>query len=749
MAVRPRHHRATPKWSSRTRMRGAAAATSVLLVAGSGLMMPAVAQAAPAADPATSIFTALGAFAGVVPDGVCSVRATVLGGAGGSAMSTTAVSPNGGGARVSASYDVLAGQAFSGVVGGGGQQPSTNSQPGGVGGANGGGAGGSSGDVNGTRHAGAGGGGFSQLTLGSDLAVLAGGGGGSAGGHSETTEGVGGNAGLPAAAGVADGAAGTVGRDFPTATVVTGGAGGSTVGGAGGSNSALSAADGTAGSSLQGGAGGADTNPDAGGGGGAGFFGGGGGASTVAYNTQSSGAVEISGAGGGGGSSFVAASVDLGPATAAVSDVASTVGSRIAAGSRGAGAAGSVALDWQPCAYDLAVAKTVSSATAPVGSTLGWTVTVENLGPDDMTRGDTVTIADSLPGAGATTITGIAVTGPSSTYFADAAMTCNAEVGDAMPASLDCSRDYQVRGGAVSGARGLNVGEKLTVSYTQKVADAAGAVLENTATVTDRADGDSNDTASATSTVLARPTATDDSDLGNAIGETVSVSVLGNDTGTLVPGSVVLVDQSGNPVVGPYVVPGEGTWTVSGGIVTFAPAPGFATDPKPVTYRVTDTNGLTDDATVTVSYLPKAADDTSHGNRGGSAVTVDVVGNDTGVFDPTSVRLVDPATGQLVTAMTVERQGRWSVDAATGAITFTPVAGFTGDPTPAQYRITDVAGNSVTALVTITYVYPAAPAGLLAFTGADTALPLAGGGLLLLAGLGLVAAAAVRRRARG
>ena len=947
MAIRPRHQRATPMWSSRTRMRGAAAATSVLLIAGSGLMMPSAVLAAPAADPATSTFTTLGAFAGVVPAGVCDVRATVIGGAGGSAMSTTTVSPNGGGADVSATYAVLPGQPFSGLVGGGGQQPATNSQPGGVGGTTGGGAGGSSGDVSGTRHAGAGGGGYSQLTLGTDLAILAGGGGGSAGGHSETTEGVGGNAGLPVAAGVADGSDGAVGRDFPNSTVVTGGGGGGAAGGAGGTNSALADADGTAGASLQGGAGGADTNPDAGGGGGGGFFGGGGGASTVAYNTQSAGAVEISGAGGGGGSSFVAGTVDLGSETSAVSDIASTVGSRIAAGARGAGANGSVVLDWIPCAYDLAVSKSVSSATAPVGSTLGWTVSVENLGPDDMTMGDTVTIVDSLPGAGATKITGITVTGPSSPYFADAATTCNAQVGDAMPASLECSRPYQVRGEAASGRRGLNVGETLTVTYTQQVADAGGAVLKNTATVTDRTAGDANDQASATSTVLAGPTATDDSDLDNAIGETVAVSVLGNDTGSIVAGSVVLVNQSGSPVVGPYVVAGEGTWTVSGGVVTFVPQAGFVTDPTPVTYRVTDANGLTDEATVTVTYLPKAnpdsdlgntlgdavtvdvlandsgdfdsstvaildggvpkgslvvagqgtwsvvagsirftpepgfvldptpvayavtdttgdtvtstvtvgyvpvavddarhgnvpgtavsvdvlandegdfdpasvtiadpatgaplttlvvagegtwtvdpatgaltfapqngyrgnptpveyavtdrtgdvvtatatvtylpaaANDTSRGNRGGSPVTVDVVGNDTGVFDPASVRLTDPASGQPVTALTVERQGRWTVDAATGAITFTPAAGFTGDPTPVGYRITDVLGNTVTALVTITFVYPAAPAGLLAFTGADATLPLAGGGLLLVGGLGLLAAAAIRRRARG
>ncbi|MGV8886294.1 MAG: hypothetical protein ACOH1T_12005 [Microbacteriaceae bacterium] len=109
----------------------------------------------------------------------------------------------------------------------------------------------------------------------------------------------------------------------------------------------------------------------------------------------------------------------------------------------GAGANGTVTLAWISCDYDLAVTKTVDNATPEIGSTVQWTVTVANLGPDAMTRGDTVTLTDSLPGAGAKTITSIAVTGGSNGSLERGAVSCDATVGDAMPATLTCSRPFQ------------------------------------------------------------------------------------------------------------------------------------------------------------------------------------------------------------------------------------------------------------------------------------------------------------------
>ena len=130
------------------------------------------------------------------------------------------------------------------------------------------------------------------------------------------------------------------------------------------------------------------------------------------------------------------------------------------------------------------------------------------------------------------------------------------------------------------------------MTYTQVLADAPGD-LTNTATVTDRVTGDGNDSAQASITVAAPPTAVNDSDLGNTIGDTVTVPVLGNDTGDLDPATVrILEPGTGNPVT-TLAVPGQGTWTVdpATGALTFNPQAGFEGDPAPVTYRVADTLG--------------------------------------------------------------------------------------------------------------------------------------------------------------
>lgn len=685
-----------PSTQPRPRMRAALAAVASASLVMLGTAVPLSATAAPAPDAPTNSYTAVGAFSGTVPDGVCAVETIATGGAGGrSAGGGGGVGANGAGARVTATFSVLPGQAFAGIVGGGGKQNSGRN--GGAGGAGGGGVGGTA--V--TDHGGAGGGGRSSITLdGADL-VVAGGGGGSGGGHSTTSDGFGGNAGLPTASGVFSGADGTAGKDADASIVAGGGQGGQTgAPGAGGVNSSSSSLNGLAGSGTNGGAGGADPNYDAGGGGGAGYLGGGGGASTT-IREGDDGVTGVAGGGGGGGTSYVDA--DARPGSVASSAIGRQTGT-------GAGADGSVSLNWIECDYDLAVVKsfvidTPASGTtnlAPVGSTVTWTVSVTNNGPDAMTRGDLLTLSDGVPG-GPTEITAIGVTGGGNTELVSGAFTCDAAVGGAMPTELECSRAYQRIGSPASSTRGLDVGETFTVSYEQTVRAADIGSLSNTAAVTDRNPDDDDDSSTAIVTVVSAPSADDDFDLGNTIGDTVTVTVLANDDVDSTPATVQLL--VGSTPTTSIEVPGEGTWTVVGNTVVFTPEDGFLTDPTPVTYRVTDANGLTASASVTVTYLPGAADDEDLDNTLGTEVTVDVLGNDTGEWDASSVVLVDPASGGArVTELTVTGEGRWSVDAVTGEVTFTPEDGFLGDPTPVQYEVTDVTGDTVGATVTVTYV---------------------------------------------
>jgi uncharacterized repeat protein (TIGR01451 family) len=690
------------------RGRGATTALTVLGLAlggGFGLVLPAPAAADPAPAATTRAFAVGDTVAGTVPDGVCSVVATVVGGAGGrSAAGAGGVGSNGAGASVTATFDVLPGTSFSGSVGGGGRMNARAA--GGAGGAGGGGAGGTAAE----EHGGAGGGGLSLLRLGGTgddaIAVLAGGGGGSGGGHSVTTDGFGGDAGLPTAPGqVAPGADGTDG--FEGGPVVGGGKGGGTTApGAGGSHPDASLA-GLPGVGRTGGAGAPDPNYDAGGGGGAGVFGAGGGASTTIKN-QDNGLNTVAGGGGGGGSSLVAATARAVTATA--------VGRQTGTGS---GADGSLTLDWVECAYDLAVTKTAvvdgapaaSPELAPVGSTITWTVTVRNQGPQAMTRGDVVVLRDTLPGAGATTLTSATVSGGSNAQLERGPVTCDATTGAPLPAALTCARPFAPLDGDADGARGLDVGETLTVVYTQQVTDAAGTELVNVASVVDRGEQDDN-SATSTVTVIGPPVATADEDHGNRIGETVTLPVLANDSatsGALDPASVVLWDADRGVSLGTeLVVPGEGTWTVdtTTGDVTFTPEDGFLVDPTPVTYRVSDGHGQTATALVTVTYVPEAADDSSLGHAIGTTVTVDVLANDTGDLDPSTVRLVDG--DRHVTTLAVPGEGTWTVDTTTGALTFTPEDGFLLDPTPVTYRVTDTTGDTVRATVTVGYVPDAA-----------------------------------------
>ncbi len=205
----------------------------------------------------------------------------------------------------------------------------------------------------------------------------------------------------------------------------------------------------------------------------------------------------------------------------------------------------------------------------------------------------------------------------------------------------------------------------------------------------------------------AEPAATDDESLNNEEGAVVTLSVTSNDQN--VDGSTVrLVDPDGGLVTS-MTADGQGEWTVnSSGQVTFTPDVGFVGDPTPVTYSIASADGDRVEATVTVTYLHPAAplvepvDDQSLNNVAGESVTVSVTGNDTNV-DPTTVRVVDPVTGGLVTTLSVAGEGEWVVDAATGEITFTPEDGFVGDPTPVTYNVANADGVRAAAELVVGY----------------------------------------------
>ncbi len=252
-------------------------------------------------------------------------------------------------------------------------------------------------------------------------------------------------------------------------------------------------------------------------------------------------------------------------------------------------------------------------------------------------------------------------------------------------------------------------------------------------------DLDTGETDPATITVVYEipPVADNETSTGNNQGDTVSIDILDGDTdadGTIDPTTVdlvvpvgatdVITDLDGD-VIG-FTVPGEGTWSYDEvtGELSFDPEEGYTGNLTPVDYTVDDNDGNTSNvATVTVEFdqdPPVANDNSSTGNDTGNPVTLDILANDTladgSTPTPADVILdlvvptgaTDPVLGLNgnTIGFTVSGEGVWLYDEATGEMTFTPEVGFTNDPTPVDYNLTDVDTGEVTASpATITIDY--------------------------------------------
>lgn len=120
-----------------------------------------------------------------------------------------------------------------------------------------------------------------------------------------------------------------------------------------------------------------------------------------------------------------------------------------------------------------------------------------------------------------------------------------------------------------------------------------------------------------------------------------------------------------------------------------------------------------------VNQPPAVVNDTLLNLAPGTIATVpNILTNDTdangGILSPDSISLVFPAgaTNPVVDAQgdtigfTVPGQGTWALN-SNGSVSFTPQAGFAGDPAPINYTITDAAGlKSNIGTIVIDYDYP-------------------------------------------
>ena len=175
-----------------------------------------------------------------------------------------------------------------------------------------------------------------------------------------------------------------------------------------------------------------------------------------------------------------------------------------------------------------------------------------------------------------------------------------------------------------------------------------------------------------------------------------TLDVLANDqvvvgTGTL---SVVSVTQ---PASG-------GSVSLSNGVVSFTPAADFS-GTSSFTYQVSDTNGVQDTGSVTVTVSPvndppSADDDVFNVDAGSSDNTLDVLANDTVAPDADETLSIDSVT-------TSTAGGTVSIASDLQSIVYQPPADFTGTDT-FSYTVTDGSLQS-TAQVSVTVVSPDNP----------------------------------------
>jgi gliding motility-associated-like protein len=227
---------------------------------------------------------------------------------------------------------------------------------------------------------------------------------------------------------------------------------------------------------------------------------------------------------------------------------------------------------------------------------------------------------------------------------------------------------------------------------------------------------------------ITNPIASNDSITGITPGNNAKINILLNDflsdgsAATTTNTTVHLID----PITGELSatpnevkVTGIGVWTYnqSTGEISFDPVEGFTSSPIPISYNLGENgSGLNDVAIIFIAYgvvAPSAVNDSSNNNSPGEEVSVSILANDNlsdgspALTKNTEVALIDPTTSVPSTQpniVIVEKQGTWLYNTSSGLLTFTPEKGFTSDPDPITYRLTEIlTGLSDNAEVSIYY----------------------------------------------
>ena len=207
--------------------------------------------------------------------------------------------------------------------------------------------------------------------------------------------------------------------------------------------------------------------------------------------------------------------------------------------------------------------------------------------------------------------------------------------------------------------------------------------------------------------------------------ETESMFKQGDEVAPIDKTTVKLVDPSGNEVTTmPAMKDGKevGTYTIdpTTGVITFQPNKDFTGTPDPAKVVAKDTNGTKVETTYTPTVTPvvPTAEPKETTGKQGQPQTQETEsmfkqGDEVAPIDKTTVKLVDPS-GNEVTTMPAMKDGKevgtYTIDPATGVITFQPNKDFVGTPDPAKVVAKDTNGTKVetTYTPTVTPVTPTA-----------------------------------------
>ena len=166
-----------------------------------------------------------------------------------------------------------------------------------------------------------------------------------------------------------------------------------------------------------------------------------------------------------------------------------------------------------------------------------------------------------------------------------------------------------------------------------------------------------------------------------------------------VPATLEGADQDGK-----VVIAGKGTYTVAkDGTVTFTPDKNFVGVAPAVTVKRVDKNGTIATATYTPTVTDvtmSSVDKTSEAPQGKTQTGTPEFSISTSSVRITEYKLVDPTNNTPVEEVEVENQGTYSIDKATGEVTFVPKPGFTGPTTGITVRATDENGETKDATYT-------------------------------------------------